>query len=438
MIFRILPGIALLVALLPSARADDGTQAWNLHGQSTAVYQFHPAFTSPYAGPNSLEASNNGKETVDFTLYAGVRLWSGAAAYADPEIDQGFGLSNTLGVAGFPSGEDYKVGAHHPYFRLPRAFVRQVIDTSGGGRTASLDDEANQLAGPDPDENVTITVGKYSVPDIFDANTYAHDARNDFMNWSVIESGAFDYPADAWGYTYGAAAEWNRSSTTWRAGLFALSKVPNSKDIDGQFHQFGGIVEFEQRHQFFGLDGKARLLGFLNRGRMGRYEDAVALGRETDTLPDTSQVRRYASRPGTALDLEQDLGSGLGGFLRASMNVGSEEAYEFTEINRSLAAGVRIDGARWKRDGDLAGIAGVVNALSSDARAYFAAGGNGILIGDGRLPNYGREKIVEAYYDIAVALRFNVTLDVQEIVDPAYNRDRGPVTIFGLRLHGRI
>jgi high affinity Mn2+ porin len=413
-------------------------ESWNLHGQFTVVSQFHPEFNSPYQGVNSLDPGFAEKETADLTAFAGVRLWSGAAAYANPEIDQGFGLDNTLGVAGFPSGEAYKVGARNPYFRLPRAFVRQVIGLDGQEAPALLDDGPNQLAGPVPADNLTITVGKYSVVDIFDTNRYAHDPKADFLNWSIVDSGAFDYAADAWGFTYGAAAEWTQAWWTLRGGFFALSKVPNSKDIDGQFKQFSLIAEFEERHEAFDRPGKIKALAFVNRGRMGQYEDAVALGRETDSVPNTALVRHYASRPGMAMNVEQELGADLGAFARASVNEGAQEAFEFTEINKSLAAGLSLRGDRWNRPEDTVGLAAIVNGLSSAARDYFAAGGLGILIGDGRLPDYGFERIMETYYSRKIVEHLTISADFQYVLDPAYNRDRGPVSIFGLRLHAEF
>jgi len=413
-------------------------EPWNLHGQFTTVLQYHPAFSSSYQGTNSLDPGNYGKETADVTLFAGLGLWKGAAAYSNPEIDQGFGLDGTLGMAGFPSGEAYKVGARNPYFRLPRAFVRQIIGLDGQAAGATLDDGPNQLAGPMPTDNVIITVGKLSVVDVFDTNRYAHDPRADFMNWSIVESGAFDYAADAWGFTYGGAVEWSQSWWTLRGGVFALSKVPNNKDIDGTFDEFSLIGELEQRHEVLGHPGKLKALAFLNRGRMGGYQDAVAMGRETASVPSTALVRRYASRPGAALNLEQELARVLGLFVRASYNDGAQEAFDFTEINKSLAAGLSLRGDRWGRADDMVGLAAVVNGLSSAARDYFAAGGLGILIGDGRLPNYGWEKIVETYYSRKIVEHLTITADFQYVLDPAYNRDRGPVSIFGLRVHAEF
>lgn len=418
------------VSVAPNTEAPE---AWNAHGQLTFVAQSHKRFNSPYAGENSLYAGSSTKETLDLTLFIGARLWPGGEFYLNPEIDQGFGLSNTVGVAGFPSGEAYKVGRSNPYFRLNRAFVRHGYDL--GGDEAHVESGPNSLAGTRTKNNITLTVGKFSVVDIFDNNAYAHDPRADFLNWSVIDAGAFDYAADAWGYTYGAAIEWAQNRWTFRAGAFALSNVPNSELLDRSFRQYSLIGELEERHELFGHAGKVKLLGFVNRGRMARYDDAIRLSQAGGAVPDVASVRRFASRPGLALNVEQEFANDLGLFARASVNDGSKEAFEFTEINRSVSAGISMKGSSWHRPDDTAGFAAAVNALSGAARHYFAAGGIGILIGDGRLPRYGSEQIFEAYYSARLTSTVNIAANIQRVVYPAYNRDRGPVSIFGLRLH---
>jgi high affinity Mn2+ porin len=413
----------------------EGAEEWSLHGQVTHVWLYHPAFPSPYRGPNSLDPGSRGNETFDATLFAGLRIWGGGELYANPEIDQGFGLSNTVGVAGYPSGEAYKVGKSEPYFRLQRLFFRQTFNL--GGEPQSIEPGANQLGGTRTSNNLVITAGKLSVTDIFDTNAYAHDAKADFLNWSVIDAGAYDYAADAWGYTYGVAAEWTNSWWTLRSAIFDLSRVPNATALETNFGQFELAGEAEERHTVWRLRGKVKLLGYLNRGRMGSYSDAVRLAQVNAGIPDTALVRRYKSRPGFALNLEQAIEKGIGVFARASLNDGHEEAYEFTEINRSVSAGISVNGAIWGRSGDTAGIAAVSNVLANDARRYFAAGGMGILIGDGRLPHYGSEKIWEAYYNAAIVDWLAISADYQFVDNPAYNRDRGPVSVFALRLHSQ-
>lgn len=423
-------------SLLCLTAAQTNAEVWSLHGQMTFVEQYHPAFKSSFRGANSLDPGSRGDETFDATLYVGVRLWDGGEVYANPEVDQGFGLSNTLGLAGFSSGEAYRIGKSAPYFRLQRLFFRQTFGL--GGKTANLTPAANQLGGSQTADNLVVTAGKISVTDIFDTNAYAHDPKSDFLNWSVIDAGAYDYAADAWGYSYGIAAEWTQSWWTLRLGLFDLSHVPNTTALDRDFSQFEIVAEGEERHMWWGEPGKLKILGFANRGRMGSYDNAVRLARMTGEVPATGLVRRYASRPGFSINIEQQLLDDLGLFARASVNDGSKEAYEFTEINRSVSAGLSLNGTLWGRPKDTAGIAGVVNGLSDAAQRYFAAGGIGILIGDGDLFHYGTEKIVETYYRMHLTNWLSATVDYQFVANPAYNRDRGPVSLFGARLHAEI
>jgi high affinity Mn2+ porin len=414
---------------VPAASFFD-TDDWAIHGQTTFVSQYAPPFHAPYSGANSLN-SNTGRETWDATLYVGRRLWEGAELWVDPEIDQGFGLSNTLGIAGFTSGEAYKVGYSYPYLRLPRMFVRQTIDL--GGDIRKVDSDINQFAWSQTADRLVITIGKFSPVDIFDANKYAHDPRNDFLNWSLVDTGTFDYAADSWGYTYGAAAEWYRANWTLRAGLFDLSIIPNSTELDPTFRQFQMIYEIEHRHELWGEPGKIALDGFLSRGRMGSYDDALALAEATGTTPSTADVRHYTSRPGISLNFEQQLMPNIGLFGRFGWADGSIEPYEFTDIDRTAALGASFGGKLWGRPDDTIGIAGVVNGISSASQAYLNAGGLGILVGDGQLPHPGPEQILETYYSLPVG-SWKVTPDYQFIINPGYNRDRGPVSVLSLRL----
>ncbi len=430
---------ALCAAVLAGgARAEAQAKAedWSVHGQFTFVSQHQPAFVAPYSGDNSLQPSRATKETADLTLYLGRRLWQGAALYINPEVDQGFGLSGTLGAAGFPSGEAYKVGSNAPYTRLNRLFLRQVIAL--GTETEAVASSANMLGGLQPADRLTLSVGKFSVGDVFDTNGYAHDPRADFLNWSIIEAGAFDYAADAWGFTRGFSADWQTGDWSLRGGLFALSDVPNSIRIDTSFQQRSWMLEAEHRHQIGGQPGSARLLGFVNRGRIGRYDDAVALAAGTGGVPDTAAVRQRGSKAGWALNVEQALNADVGAFLRLSASTGDFEAYDFTEINRSVSGGLALKGSLWGTPGHGAGVGVAVNDISGAARRYFAAGGLGILIGDGQLPHPGPEQILEAFYTVALTPSLRVGGDVQHIVNPAYNRDRGPVSVYGLRLHAEF
>jgi high affinity Mn2+ porin len=405
-----------------------------VHGQTTFVEQYAPPFRSPYTGTNSL-IPNLGRETWDATIFLGVRLWKGAEFWINPEIDQGFGLSGTLGVAGFPSGEAYKVGASVPYARVPRAFIRQTIDL--GGDSQKVDAAANQFSGSQTANRLMLTIGKFAVTDVFDTNKYAHDPRGDFMNWSLVDTGTFDYAADAWGFTYGAAAEWYQGDWTLRGGLFDLSVVPNSTELDTTFRQFQWVGEVERRYELWGRPGKVAVTGFLTRGRMGSFADAIALAAVTGGPANIAAVRHYNSRSGISVNLEQQITDELGVFMRAGLANGSIEPYEFADIDRTVAAGLSLSGKQWGRPDDKFGLAGVVNGISGVHQAFLNAGGLGILVGDGMLPHPGVEQIVETHYMLPVSF-FKLTLDYQFIANPAYNRDRGPVSVIGARMHAEF
>jgi high affinity Mn2+ porin len=430
------------VGLGPAQAADDGggapspEQAWAIHAQSTVVEQGHPAFRSPYAGANSLSAYANGRETVDLTLIAGFRPWTGAEIWIDPEVDQGFGLSNTLGIAGFPNAEGYKVGSARPYVRLQRAYIRQTIDL--GGASTPVDPDLNQLGGRRTENRLVITAGKFSVPDVFDTNDYAHDSKHDFLNWGLADALTFDYAADAWGYSYGVAGEWYQGPWTVRAGLFDLSDVPNSTRLDPTFEQFQTIGEVERRYQLAGRAGALKITAFLTRGRMGTFADAIALGLRTGAAPDTALVRAYRGRGGVSFNLQQQVTGALGFFARGGLADGDVEPYEFSDADRSLSGGLSLKGKSWGRPEDTLALGGELNGISRIHQRYLADGGLGILVGDGRLPHPGDEAILESYYDIPVGRFLHLSADYQFVKNPAYNRDRGPVSIFAARVHAQF
>ncbi len=412
------------------------TDLVNFHGQTTVVWQGYPAIRSPYAGTNSLPGSGLGRETFDATLYAGIRLWQGAELWISPEIDQGFGLANTHGVAGFPSGESYKLGSSYPYTRMQRGFLRQTINL--GGEVEKVDADISQFAGTRTENRLVLTVGKFAIVDIFDTNKYANSPKTDFLNWSLINAGTFDYAGDGWGYTYGAAAEWYHGSWTLRAGAFDLSASPAGADspdggvLDPTFQQYALVAEIEKRYELWGQPGKFKVTGFLNRGRAGRFQDAITLAQITGEPADIIAVRSYTSRPGVSMNLEQQISDTVGVFARGGWADGNIEPWDFTDIDRTVSGGVSINGKNWGRPDDTVGIAGVINNISGVHQAFFNAGGLGILIGDGQLPNPGLEN------SYALSPEMRVSFDYQFIANPAYNRDRGPVNTFAGRFHAQF
>ena len=419
------------VPVTPEQAEQVQPETWAVHGQSTITWLLQPAFRSPYQGAHSLSPDANGRETIDATLYAGVRPWPGAEIWINPEVDQGFGLSDTFGVAGYPSGEAFKVGKAEPYFLVQRGFLRQTINF--GGETEKLAPDLNQLAGTQTANRLVFTVGKFSIVDIFDTNTYAHDPRNDFLNWSIIDMGAFDYAANSWGYTYGGTVEWYQDWWTVRAGVFDLSLMPNSDKLSPGFAQGQFVAELEERHNLWDQPGKLKFLYWLTHGNLGTYLDAISQGAATGQTPSTGAVRSFRTKDGFGLNLEQQLAPDLGVFARASVSQGTVEEVDFTDLNQSISAGLSLTGGRWGRPDDTVGLAGALNRISHQGKLYLAAGGLGGIIGDGQLPNAGPEQILEVYYRVPVFSFAHLTVDYQFINHPAYNRDRGPVSIFGLR-----
>jgi len=416
-----------------------GTDQVNFHGQATFTWQGYPAIRSPYTGSNSLIGSGEGRETADATLFAGLRLWQGAEFWIDPEIDQGFGLASTHGVAGFTSAEAYKVGADYPYTRLQRYFIRQTIDL--GGDSLTVDADINQFAGSQTANRLVLTIGKFAIVDIFDTNKYANNPKNDFLNWSLVNAGTFDYAADAWAYTYGVAAEWYQGDWTLRGGAFDLSQTPTGgisplgPNLDPTFDQFQLVGEIERRYQLWSEPGAIKVTGFLSRGRAGSYAAAIALAQATGMPADITAVRSYDSRPGVSVNWQQQINDTVGVFARAGWADGNIEPWDFTDIDRTVSAGASLNGKLWGRPDDTIGLAGVVNGISKIHQEFLNDGGLGILIGDGQLPNYGLEQIIETYYSYALSASTRFAADYQFVANPGYNRDRGPVNIFAGRFH---
>ena len=283
--------------------------------------------------------------------------------------------------------------------------------------------------------------------DIFDTNKYANNPKLDFLNWSLINAGTFDYAGDAWGYSYGGTAEYYTGRFTFRAGVFDLSATPaggsdnqTAYGLDPTFSQLQFLGEVEERHEIMHQPGKLKLTAFVSRGRAGSFGEALNLVNATGADPSDAlaAVRHYQSRPGVSLNLEQQINETVGVFARIGYTDGSVEPWDFTDIDRTLAGGVSISGKPWGRPDDTFGIAGVLNGIAPVHAAYFAAGGDGILIGDGQLPNTQVEKIFETYYSVSLSSAVKLSFDYQLIGDPAYNPQRGPVNLGAVRLHAQF
>jgi high affinity Mn2+ porin len=407
------------------------SESWSVYTQATYIDQWHYRFRSLYEGPNSLRNKSEFEHTFSYTLYLDRKLWHGAEVVYNPELFQGHGLSQTLGVAGFPNGEAVKSGFAQLHYNTSRAFIRQVIGL--GGEKESIERDLNQIAQPLDVSRLTFTFGKVSAGDFFDGNAFSHDPRTQFMNWSMWESSAWDYPADVVGFTVGGVAEYNTKYTTLHYGVFMEPLEPNSPTFDQHLTKaYGQILQFDYRYTLDGHAGTIRSFVFRNRGLMGEFESATVIALVNGTAADASQNRRYRLKVGGGLSWDQEITTDLGAFLRLSMADGRNEAWAFTQVDRSIAAGVSLKGTLWHRTQDTLGAAFSVDGLSAQQRAYLAAGGTGLIIGDGAL-NYHPEQIFETYYAYQPRRWLQFSVDYQSIKNPGYNSDRGPVSFYAVR-----
>ena len=406
---------------------------WNWHVQNTDIGQADTAFPAKYSGPNSLNSQGEFKETVSADLFAGVRLWPGAELHADGLMWQGFGLSSTVGAEAFPNGEAFRAGTQEPAVNLARLFLRETIGL--GGEQEDVADDQLDLAGKEDISRITITLGRMSVKDIFDNNAYANDPRTQFMSWAYMANEAWDYPGDSLGYTTGAAIELNQPEWTARYGWFQMPRVANGMGQDMHYlAAWGMATEFERRFQIGGHPGTVRLLAFLNRAHMGDYAQATAAAQSSMLPTDIIATRAYRLKYGFGLNVEQEIFKNVGVFSRLGWSDGGSEAWVFTDVDRSATLGLSVKGEMWRRPDDTIGVAGSLNGISHVHQEFLAAAGTGILAGDGAL-DYGLEKSLETYYDCAVWKTIHAALDYQFIEDPAFNRDRGPVSVFSVRIH---
>lgn len=404
-----------------------------VHGQATYVWQHDLSFHSPYSGPNSLSGKSTTSYSVTTTLDLGMRLWQGAEVHFNPEMAFGQPFSGLHGLAGFTNGELAKTAGPNPTLYRARAFFRQTVGLGGG--TEEREAEMNQFAGQVDKRRLVFTAGNFSVLDVFDNVTYAHDPRTQFLNWSFLTHGAFDYAADARGYTWGAALEYYDGDWAYRIGRFIQPEESNGLPLDTRIgRHYGDVFEVERSHSLAGQPGKLRVMLFRNRTDMARYDDALALGQSTGSAPDISLARRDNTKVGVGIGGEQQINDDIGVFARASWADGKTETYAFTEIDRSVSFGTLVKGSKWGRSDDTVGLAAAINMLSPDHRRYLQQGGLGVFLGDGKL-NYAPEQIVEAFYSFQATKHLWISADAQWIRNPGYNADRGPAVFFGTRLH---
>jgi len=389
-----------ILALLPAVCLSAQEKPFDFHFQATTITQTHGPFDAAYSGANSLPPLRETDTSLTATLFLTVH-YKGATLEIDPELAGGAGFGGVVGIAGFPNGEIPRVGKPAPTPYLARLSFKQTVS------------------------RFTWTIGKFAASDFFDNNAYSHDPRTQFENWALMYNGAWDYPADTRGYTFGFVQELSLGKSVLRAGTFLEPEQANQMHLDR--HLAASHSEAFEWQQKYSSGGTIRALAFLNHANMGTYRDAgtdVVATRKAGTL-------KY----GFGLNLEQRLTPNIGIFSRWGWNDGRTESWAFTEIDRTAAAGLSIRGGRWRRPADRLGFGVAANAISGDHRAYLARGGYGFLLGDGKLTHAGRESGFEAFYAWRALRGVTITPGFQVILNPAYNRDRGPVVVATVRCH---
>ncbi|RYU80132.1 carbohydrate porin [Hymenobacter persicinus] len=403
---------------------------WSLHFQQTVITQWHANFTAPYSADYSLQPREKAKTSLTSTLFIGRRLWRGGQVVFNPELAGGSGLSAARGVAGFPNGETFRIGSADPKLYLARLYLRQVWAL--GKDEAPAADAPNQLGGPAPTRFLALNVGKFSLADYFDQNSYSHDPRSQFLNWSLMSNGAWDYPANTRGYTVGAVVEYVTPAFALRAATSLVPTEANGPILDKHYGTaHSETLELTRAYHLAGRAGTVRALGFRTVAGMGDYRAAAQRPDRDLTLTRVDG----RTKTGFGLSAEQELTDEVGLFGRLSWNDGRRETWAFTEIDRSASLGLSSAGTRWRRPDDRLGLAVVANGLSQPHRAFLASGGHGFIIGDGQL-RYAPELIGEAYYSFNLPRQHaTISPDYQFVLHPAYNQDRGPVHVLALRLH---
>jgi high affinity Mn2+ porin len=428
-----LPATVIFAFRLAAQNNNPQPETWNIYFQATSVAQTHPGFPSPYMGPLSLVGYTEKDVSLTSTVFLGWRRHN-TQIYFDPEVAGGRGFSATNGIADFTNGEITRVAATTPKPYIARLYVTQ--DFGFGEKREVFASDANQLAGTRPATRYSVTVGRFTLTDFFDNNRYSHDPRTQFMSWATMYNGAWDYAADVRGYTWGWVHEFHTPHWSVRYGSAAEPRTANGPRFDRRiFRDRADQFEGEVEYALHGHPGAIRLMHYENRTRSGNYAEAIRLAEVTGTTPDITAVRRVGTlKYGFGLSADQEIRGDIGVFGRLGWNDGKTESFAFTAIDRLASVGVSVKGTSWRRPDDNAATAFTINGLSGVHALYLALGGLDFLIGDGKL-RYGLESLWESYYSAQVRPGLFATFAVQHLVNPAYNRDRGPVWIESLRLH---
>jgi high affinity Mn2+ porin len=434
-------GLSVVLVLAVPLIAQDVTQPavapvenWNLYYQATSIGDYHGTFYAPYTGPLSLQNYPERDVSLTTTLFFAWRLEQNTVFVFDPEIAGGKGFSNVDGIANPPNGEIPRVASAEPKPYIARLLIQH--DFGFGSEKEKVESDLNQLAGERPVTRYSIYAGRFTVTDYFDNNNYTHDPRTQFMAWGVMYNGAWDYPADTRGYTWGIVQEFNTRNWALRYGIAAEPKFANGSQFDRRlFRDHGQMWEAERRYSIGKHKGDVRWLGYANRAQAGNYAEALKLAAETGTTPSVIATRQPGTlKYGTGVSFDQEITPDFGFFTRLGWSDGKTESFAFTAIDRLASGGVSLKGTRWKRKDDVVATSLTAGGISGVHAEYLAHGGLDFLIGDGALA-YAPEYVWETYYSARLFPGWFASVDLQHDTNLAYNHDRGPVWIASVRLH---
>jgi hypothetical protein len=430
-------------------------ERWNIYSQATYISSFKDRFSAAYSNlngtPNSLDTKALYGFTATFTSYLGLKAWKGAEFYVAPEMISELPLSGLKGIGGsIQNFELQKNGSESSTWYLSRSIYRQTL--SFGGTSSEVKSAPMQLGGTVDSRRFVFTGGTFSILDIFDKNTYAADLRRQFLNMAFLTNAAYDFAADARGYTTGFVGEFYYDDWAFRFGRIAGPKDPNDLPVNFNILKYyGDQIELEHKHSIQGQPGAIKLLAYRNRERMGRFSDAITAFQadpnknattcttynydsSNPNAPDLCWARKPNIKMGIGINLEQGITEDIGVFFRGMYSDGKTEVYSYTSSDRSLSFGAAMKGLRWGRGKDTLGIGYAQSWISNEHAAYLNMGGVDGFIGDGKI-NYKPEQVVDIYYQCHVFSSTWLTADYQHLANPAYNADRGPVDIYGARVH---
>lgn len=438
---KLIPTIIVLFFLnhAGNAQSDSTTEKnkkLSIHLQATIIPQYHFNFKAAYSGDNSLEPSEPARTSFSTTLFLSYKPFRNSYIVFNPEAAGGKGLSKTLGIAGFPNGEVYRVGDPTPKPFIGRLYWEQRFPLTN--EMEKVADDINQIAETTHKDYISLIAGKFSLTDFFDDSQISHDPRTQFFNWALMGNGGWDYPANTRGYTMGVVLQALFKDWAARTALTTVPIEANGPELQFKWAKaMGFVLELEKTHLFQKSDRQFSTIHlgyFLNYANMGNYQESIDKAILFGAAPNILDSRNYGrTKWGFYASADNNFGS-YHWFVKASINDGKNETWAFTEIDKSFTTGFQFDGDLWKRKQDRFAIAYLNNHLSSVHRKYLENGGYGFLIGDGKL-NYGGEQIIEAYYSLHITKQVFLSPDYQFVMNPAYNKDRGPVHIIGFRFH---